>query len=44
MGFLTVVGLPEDLPVVERCLSHSDPAVQKAVKVCRFELRQRARG
>ena len=43
LAFLSVVGLPSDLPIAERFLSSSHESVRNAAKICKFEL-SRKRG
>lgn len=43
LAFLAVVGLPSDLPIVERFLSSSHESVRNVAKICKFEL-SRKRG
>jgi hypothetical protein len=39
--YLMMVGRPEDIAAIEKRLKHSSATTKKAVKTCRFELRQR---
>jgi len=38
LGFLSIVGVPDDLPKVEPFLNSPHESVRNAAKVCRFEL------